>query len=183
MLAVWATRTRGALPVILRGVSLAPAILPNVLIALGFFIVCVFAGITDNELVLIAAHATLGLPFVVLITAAALADTDPTLERAARVLGAGPLRAFATGTLPSILPAIASAALFAFFISFDELIVALFTMGGKLTLPVRMWTELQFEIDPTISAVSILLILLTTAGMGLAEMLRRRVGRRHGGSE
>jgi len=174
MLSVWLNRSRGWFRPLMQGVALAPAIIPNVLIALGVFIVLVYLSYTDSELALVAAHATLGLPFVILIVGSALADIDPTLERAARVLGAGPVRAFMSGTWPSILPAVVSAALFAFFTSFDELIVALFTMGGSPTLPVRMWAELRFEIDPTMSAVSIVLISVTTLGMGLAEILRRR---------
>lgn len=156
----------------------APAIVPHVIVALGVFIVAVRAGLNDTELALVLAHAVFGLPFVVLIVSSSLRQIDPTLERAARVLGAGPGRAFVTGTLPALLPAVVASAIFAFFISFDELIVALFLMGEKQTLPVRIWSDLRFELNPTIAAVSTLMVVVTTIAMVLAEMLRRRSARR-----
>lgn len=177
MLAIWLTRSRGFLPRLFQVIAVAPAVIPNVLIALGFFIILVFFRMTGSEIALIAAHAVLGLPFVVVIVGRALADLDPTLERAARIFGAGPIRAFLQGSLPAILPSVFSAALFAFITSFDELIIALFASGRNVTLPVRLWTELRFEIDPTVSAVSVVLITLTTLGMCLAEWLRRRQAR------
>jgi putative spermidine/putrescine transport system permease protein len=164
---------RGAL----SGLFLAPAIVPNVIIALGLFILTLRIGSGQGEWVLVLAHATLALPFVIMIVGAAWRQTDPALERAARVCGAGPLRAFVTGTLPSIMPAVVAAAIFAFFVSFDELTVALFVMGGAETLPVRLWNDLRFEINPTVAAVSTFFVVMTTAAMGLAEMLRRRAVR------
>jgi len=152
----------------------APVIVPNVIVALGVFIVAIRLGINDQELTLAAAHTALALPFVVMIVGAAYRQIDPTLERAARVLGAGPARAFLSATLPSLVPAIVSAAIFAFFVSFDELIVALFVMGGSETLPVRIWNDLRFEINPTVAAISILFVSVTTVAMTIAELLRRR---------
>jgi putative spermidine/putrescine transport system permease protein len=119
-------------------------------------------------------HAMLGLPFVLLIVGAALRQLDPTLENAARVFGAGPVQAFMTATLPPLKPAIISSLIFAFFISFDELVFALFVMGGKVTLPVRIWSDLQHFINPTIAAVSTIFIIFTTLAMVVAEILRRR---------
>jgi putative spermidine/putrescine transport system permease protein len=156
----------------------APAIVPHVIVALGVFIMTVRVGLNDTEVGLVLAHAVFGLPFVVLIVASSLRQIDPTLERAARVLGAGPWRAFLTGTLPPLLPAVVASVIFAFFISFDELIVALFVMGEKQTLPVRIWSDLRFELNPTIAAISTLMVVLTTVAMVLAEMLRRRSARR-----
>ena len=158
----------------LTGLFLAPAIIPNVIIALGVFIMAVWIGATSNEFMLILVHAMLGLPFVLMIVGAALRQQDPTLERAARVLGAGPVRAFVTATLPPLSPAIISSLIFAFFISFDELIFALFVMSGKETLPVRIWSDLQHFINPTIAAVSSIFIIATTLAMVTAEILRRR---------
>ncbi|WP_299911765.1 ABC transporter permease [uncultured Paracoccus sp.] len=162
---------------LLSGVIMAPAIIPNVIIALGVFILSVWLGITSSETNLVLAHAMLGLPFVLMIVGAALRQQDPQLERAARVFGAGPVRAFVTATLPPLTPAIVSALIFAFFISFDELIFALFVMGGKETLPVRIWSDLQHFINPTIAAVSTIFIVATTFALTLAELLRRRADR------
>ena len=158
----------------LAALFVAPAIIPNIIIALGTFVLVIRLGLSDNELTLMAAHAALGLPFVTLIVGAAHRQIDPALERAARILGAGPARAFFTATLPPLTPAIFSAMIFSFFVSFDELIVALFLMSSAQTLPTRIWNDLLFEINPTVAAVSVIFIVVTTLAMTLAEVLRRR---------
>jgi|FLOH01.1.fsa_nt_gi putative spermidine/putrescine transport system permease protein len=172
--AIGLDRTRKSLQPLLTGLFLAPAIIPNVIIALGVFIMAVWTGLTSSEPLLVMVHAMLGLPFVLMIVAAALRQQDPMLENAARVFGAGPVQAFVTATLPPLTPAIISSLIFAFFISFDELIFALFVMGGKVTLPVRIWSDLQHFINPTIASVSTIFIVVTTLAMIVAEVLRRR---------
>ncbi|MCC5969159.1 MAG: ABC transporter permease [Pararhodobacter sp.] len=162
----------------LTGLFIAPAIVPNVIIALGVFILALTFGATDSVVTLTLAHAALALPFVVMIVGAAYRQVDPNLERAARVCGAGPVRAFMAATLPPILPAVVAAAIFAFFISFDELVVALFLMGGAETLPVRIWNDLRFEINPTIAAISAFFVVITTIAMAIAELLRLRTQKR-----
>ncbi len=152
----------------------APIITPHIFIALGVFIIAIQLGFADNELTLVGAHATISLPFVVLIVGASIRQIDPTLERAARVLGAGPFRAFRAATLPSLLPAMVAAAVFSFFVSFDELIIAQFLMSSHETLPMRIWADLRLEISPTVAAVASLLIVATTIAMIGAELLRRR---------
>jgi len=172
--AIGLDKTRKSLRPLLTGLFLAPAVIPNVIIALGVFIMAVWLGLTSSEPLLVMVHAMLGLPFVLMIVGAALRQQDPMLENAARVFGAGPVQAFVTATLPPLRPAIISSLIFAFFISFDELIFALFVMGGKVTLPVRIWSDLQQFINPTIAAVSTIFIIVTTLAMVIAEILRRR---------
>lgn len=164
----------------ITGLLLAPAVVPNVIVALGVFILALRFGSTDSEATLVFAHAAIGLPFVVMIVGAAYRQTDPMLEKAARIFGAGPFRAFWTGTVPPLAPAILAAFIFAFFVSFDELIIALFLMGGSETLPVRIWNDLRFEINPTIAAISTFFVVITALAMGLAEFLRIRATRRQG---
>lgn len=152
----------------------SPIIVPHIFIALGIFIFALRNGLSGSEILLIGAHSMVALPFVVLIIGAAYRQIDPTLERAARVLGAGPLRAFMTATFPSLMPAGVAAFVFAFFVSFDELIIAQFLLKGNETLPMRIWANLQLDISPTVAAVASLLIVVTTAAMAGAEFLRRR---------
>jgi ABC-type spermidine/putrescine transport system permease subunit II len=155
----------------------SPIIIPHIFIALGVFILAVRFGFTNSEIALVGAHSMVAMPFVVLIVGASLRQIDPTIERAARVLGAGPIRAFFTATFPSLLPAIVAAAVFAFFVSFDELIIAQFLLSGKETLPMRIWADLQLDISPTVAAVASLLIVVTTVAMVTAELMRRRAAR------
>lgn len=158
----------------------SPIIIPHIFIALGVFILSIRYGFTDSEIALVGAHAMIAMPFVVLIVGASMRQVDETFERAARVLGAGPVRAFFTATFPSLVPAVAAATVFAFFVSFDELIIAQFLLSGKETLPMKIWADLQLEFSPTVSAVAALLIVVTTVSMTGAEMLRRRALRRSG---
>lgn len=152
----------------------APIFTPHIFIALGIFAFAIRLGLDGSVAMLVAAHATIALPFVVLIVGAAHRQLDPNYELAARVLGAGPLRAFMTGAMPGLLPSIVAAAIFSFFVSFDELIIAEFLLSGQQTLPMRIWADLRLELRPTVAAVSSLLIVVTTLGMGAAEYLRRR---------
>ncbi len=171
-------KLRAGLRTGLMGLFLAPAIVPNIIVALGIFILALHIGVTESEAVLILAHAAIGMPFVVMIVGAAYRQSDPTLERAARICGAGPINAFRTAVLPQLMPAILAAAIFAFFVSFDELVIALFLMGGAETLPVRLWNDLRFQINPTIAAISTILIVFSTLAMGVAEMFRQRASRK-----
>ena len=152
----------------------SPIILPHIFIALGVFIVAISIGLADSELVLAGAHATISIPFVVLIVGGSLRQIDPSIERAARVLGARPVRAFMAATLPSLTPGLAAAFVFGFFVSFDELIIAEFVLSGKETLPMRIWADLKLDVSPTVAAVASILIVATSAAMIGAEMLRRR---------
>lgn len=159
----------------------SPIIIPHIFIALGVFILSIRMGFTDSEIALVGAHSMIAMPFVVLIVGASMRQIDETFERAARVLGAGPFKAFMTATFPSLAPAVMAAAVFAFFVSFDELIIAQFLLSEKETLPMRIWADLQLEFSPTVSAVAAILIAVTTAAMTGAELLRRRTAARLSG--
>ncbi len=159
---------------LLYGLMIAPLIVPSVILALGLFLILARAKLLENMAALIAAHTAIALPYVVLIVGAALRNVDQTVERAARVMGAGPLSAFRHVTMPAIAPALFAGGLFAFFASFDELVITYFISGAIETLPLRIWNDLNLRLDPTVAAVACLLILVSVIGMGGAEMLRRR---------
>ena len=124
---------------------------------------------------LILSHTCLAVPFVVATVSASLACFDRRLELAAMGLGARRVRVFWSITLPIVWPGVFSGAVFAFITSFDELVVALFLSGSDaVTLPRRMWDEIRFEIDPTIAAVSTVLIVVTTGLLLGAELLKAK---------
>lgn len=158
---------------LLVGMVTGPAVVPHVIPAIGLFILAAGTGYLGREAFLMLAHATLALPFVILIVTDAVRQIDPSLERAARVFGAGPVRAFMLATLPLLLPSVGASWIFAFFISFDELAVALFVMSGNETLPLRIWQDLHFELNPVVTVVSTILIVATTLALLTAERLRR----------
>ena len=79
-------------------------------------------------------------------------------------------------TLPQIRPGLLAAFLFAFVTSFDDLTVSLFVSGGSsATLPKQMWNDLLLQVNPTLAAVSTVVLAIATVLIVLAEWLRRRV--------
>lgn len=164
-----------ALRVLASSLILSPLIIPGIIVAIGIYYAFARYGLVGSPVGLILAHTCLAVPFVVTSVSASLAGIDPRLEQAALSLGATPSGTFFQITLPLIRPGILIGALFAFITSFDELIVALFVAGsGAVTLPRRMWDDIQFQIEPTIAAVSTLTIVLTAALMACAHVLRGR---------
>lgn len=96
-------------------------------------------------------------------------------EMVARSLGASRARAFWTVTLPQIRFSLVSAALLSFLTSFDEVILALFIAGGdNSTLTRNMFNALRDQIDPTIAAISTLMIVVTTLLLVLAQSYGRK---------
>ena len=151
---------------LLRSILLAPLIVPRVVLGFGLFILFVT---TRSQLFgtlpgIALAHVILVAPFVVIIFLAGLEDVDPALEEAARDLGAGPLRAFLLVTLPQMRVALLSASFFCFITSFDEVETTLFLVQPAVkTLPVALYHYLEYQQDPTIAAVSSLMIAVTFA--------------------
>jgi putative spermidine/putrescine transport system permease protein len=168
---------RGSVPArnLATSLFLTPMIVPAIVTAVAVYGLYVRFRLVGTIQGLVLAHTVLALPFVMINVSAVLQGMDIRLEHAARSLGATPVRTFFLVTLPLIRPGILAGALFVFITSFDELVVALFISGDRAaTLPVQIWSGLRFEINPTVAAVSTLLIVLSTASLGLAGLLRRQ---------
>src|SRR3954453_10880639 len=115
---------------------------------------------------LVAAHALIVIPWAARLVAASLAGFDPAIEEAAKNLGAGPWTTFRRVTLPSIRPGIVAGALFGFVMSFGNLEMSLFLVGaGRTTLPIAILQYLEWKIDPTVAAVSVMQIVLIGVAM------------------
>ena len=144
----------------LQIVLLLPMMVPIILIAAGVFFVYARVGLISSLTGLVLAHIMLALPYVIIALLAGLRNFDMSQEMVARSLGMNRFRAFMAVTLPQIKPSVVSATLLAFITSLDETVVALFISGGdNQTLTKRMFTALRDEIDPTIAAISSILIL------------------------
>lgn len=119
---------------------------------------------------LILAHIMITIPWTVRLLTASLAGVDRSIEEAAQNLGATPLKTFFRVTLPAIKPGIVAAALFSFIVSFGNLEMTLFLVApGQTTLPIAILQYLQWRIDPTIAAVSLLQIALIATGMLISD--------------
>jgi putative spermidine/putrescine transport system permease protein len=158
----------------LRMLILAPLLVPAILIAVGIFYLYAKLGLNNTLFGLVLAHVMLSVPFVVLSVSAGLRSYDMAQERAARSLGASWPRAFWSVTLPQIKLSVMSGALLAFISSFDEVIVSYFISGGEYsTLPRKMFNALRDQIEPTIAAISTILIVLSVGTVAILEMSRR----------
>jgi ABC-type spermidine/putrescine transport system permease subunit II len=156
------------------GILVLPMVVPVIITALAIFAVGSSFELVGSIWVLALAHAVLGVPFVLLNVRASLQLADPRLETAARSLGAGPLSVFVRITLPLIFPGVLSGALLAFVLSFDETVIALFmTRDTDPTLPVKLFSSIQFELEPTVAAVSAMLLGVAVVGMALAGLAYR----------
>jgi putative spermidine/putrescine transport system permease protein len=159
----------------------SPIVMPIIVLAVGLYFLFSAFQIVGRPISLYLGHTVLATPLVIIIVSAALRTADPTLELAARSLGASYLRTLWHITIPVIRPALFGGAAFAFLVSFDELVIAIFVGGpAATTLPKRMWDSIRFEIDPTLTAISTMLVLIAVLTLGSAEVVRRAVARRSG---
>jgi putative spermidine/putrescine transport system permease protein len=159
---------------LLHALVISPVVVPTIVLSIGLYSVYARWRLIGTTAGLVLAHAVLALPFVVLNVSAVLLKLDRSLERAARVLGAGPLRAFVRVMLPLLAPGIGSGAIFAFLASFDEIVIAMFVSGADPTLPKLMFDGIRYELNPVVAAVSSQLIVVTALALGGSAWIRRR---------
>jgi putative spermidine/putrescine transport system permease protein len=175
-LGIW--RARFPAQALVLAMLISPMVVPVVIIAVGVYFAFAPLGLTDGYLGLILAHATLGVPFVVITVLATLSAFDRTLLRAAESLGASQLATFRRVMLPLILPGVASGAVFAFAASFDEVVVVLLMAGpAQRTLPRQMFAGINDNISLTIAAAATMLIAISLALMIAVGALQRRSAR------
>jgi putative spermidine/putrescine transport system permease protein len=159
--------------------AIAPMIVPDVLIAVSLYFFLAPLKLTNSFAGLIIAHTVIAVPFVVITVSATLEQVDSNLARAAASLGANAWTTFFRVTLPSIFPGVAAGALFAFAISFDDVVLTLF-IGGveQRTLPRELFSGLRDRMEPSMMAVATLMIVLsTTLFLTVAWLKRRAVAR------
>jgi putative spermidine/putrescine transport system permease protein len=153
---------------------ITPLIVPIILIGIGVFYAYVKLKLVNTLLGLVLAHSMLALPLVLMVVSSALQSYDLNQEMAALSLGASRVRTFLRVTLPQLRFAVITAGTLAFLTSFDEVIVAMFVSGGdNSTLTRTMFNALRDQIDPTIAAISTMMILVTSALLALSQIFGR----------
>ncbi|RWR26972.1 ABC transporter permease [Sinirhodobacter populi] len=149
---------------LLIGLITSPLVIPSVVFALGIYLYFSYMRLTGTTAGLIIAHTMFVLPYALVIISAGLQKLDPNLEFGAMLMGAGRFQMMMTVVLPQLYPSIAAGALFAFLISFDEVVISWFLAGPTTTtLSVKMFSAIQWEISPVIAAVSTLLTVISLA--------------------
>lgn len=147
----------------------SPLIVPQVVLGMGFLVLLAQIGIVSSLIGLGLLHLVLTLPYTVRVLVASLARFPPSLEEAAVIHGANRFVAFVRVTMPCIKPGIVSAAIFAFVTSFDNFTASQFLTWDRTTLPIEVYAYATLETDPTVCAISTLLIVMTTGIVVLAE--------------
>jgi spermidine/putrescine transport system permease protein len=158
----------------LIALAVLPLIVPYIVLAVALLLLFSVANVDRSLWTVGIAHTVVALPYVVLIVASRLAGFDPALEEAAMDLGADYPTSLRRIVLPMIFPAMASAYLTAFTVSFDEFALALFLAGTEPTFPVYLFSQLRFANQlPIMIALAVLLMLVTLALVFVAERIRR----------
>jgi putative spermidine/putrescine transport system permease protein len=163
----------------LRAFLMLPILVPGIVVAVAIFGSFLRWGISGTFTGIVLAHVALSIPFVMIPVSTALRGLDPTVERAAAVLGASPLRRFTQVQLPMLAPGIATGFVFAFVTSLDEVVIAFFLQAPTLrTLPVQMYSSVTVETDPTIAVASTMILAVSTVVILLPRLVAARQVRR-----
>lgn len=150
-------------PAALEGLVLLPIVTPEIVAGIGLLALFASAGIGLGVPTITIAHVAFGIPFVVVVLRARLSGMDRTLEEAALTLGADEWTAFRRVTLPQLWPGILAGALLAFTMSIDDFVITFFVAGpGSSTLPLVIYSMARRTVEPTINAVSTLLVVAST---------------------
>lgn len=157
-------RARGAPARLLEAAFLSPLMLPTLALGLALLMAFNLAGWGLSLTSLVIGHVAIVAPYVVRTTLASLGQLDPALLASARSLGASAGHAFRTVTLPLVAPGIGAGAFIGFMASFDNVAISLFLSDARSeVLPIRLWQNIESNLDVRAAAVSGALIALTTA--------------------
>lgn len=148
----------------------SPMYVPS--IAFAFVLLMVFSqiGSVPGMLKILLGHIVIIMPYIIRNTLAVLAGFNWTLEDAAASLGANSVQTFFRVTLPLIKPGVAAGAVLSFLYSFDEAVLSSLLSSPKfVTLPIRIMNYMEFSFDPTLAAISTVLILMSLLTIVLLE--------------
>lgn len=155
--------------------AMLPLMIPEIVLGIVFLVFLGFIGIPTGMLALYIGHTSFCVPYIYSNVKARLVGLDPSLEEAARDLGASPRKAFTSITLPSIMPAVLSGTLLAFAMSMDDVIISIFLLDSRVnTLPVVVYTQLKTQVSPEINALCTLMLAATLLVVLVAGVIQKR---------
>jgi len=170
-------RKRFPLTQVLSALFLSPLVLPTIVLGVAILQYASALGFARSFLALFVGHVVLVTPYVIRTSLASLSGMEPAHEEAAQDLGATPLQTFFLITLPQIKAGVIAGALFAFINSWINVEVSIFNSTAQLvTIPVKLFNYIQFNIDPTLAAVSaatIYIAILVVVAIDLAVGIER----------
>lgn len=161
---------------VLRAFFLTPMVLPVVVLAVALYAIFLKIGLNGSLFAFVLSHLIIAFPFAFIAIANSFASYDFALEDAARVCGANEWQIQTQVTIPAVRLGIASAAVFSFLISWDEVVLSIFMSApGVETLPVKIWSALRQDLSPVIAAASAILIGVTVFIMITIAVLKNKM--------
>lgn len=159
----------------LEALVLLPIVTPEIVAGIALLALFASAGLALGVTTIAIAHTAFSIAFVVVVVRARLEGMDRTLEEAALTLGASAWRAFYRVTLPLLWPGILAGALLAFTMSLDDFMITFFVAGpGSSTLPLVVYSMARRGVDPSINAISTLLVFASTLLIAAFDRLAAR---------
>ena len=162
----------------LEAFFLTPLVVPHILLGAALYLYFARLRLSASFATLVISHILIATPYVVRNVFAGLVGLDPRIEEAAVNLGASRFRAFLLVALPQLRSSLVSSIVFAFIVSFSDINVALFVSGPETTtLPVYLFSQIQWQSDPSVAAAStIQIVLVALVVAGLQKVFRARIG-------
>ncbi|MCA0849817.1 ABC transporter permease [Salipiger thiooxidans] len=159
---------------LISALMMSSLVVPTIVTALGLYLYFSVLRINGSTFALVLGHVIYTTPYVLVMILAGIQKLDRNLEFGAELMGARPARMFVTVVLPQLVPSLVAASLFAFLISFDEVVIAWFLSGSDtVTLPVKMFSSIRWEISPVIAAVSTLLTTMSLVVSLIVASMRK----------
>lgn len=169
------TRTGGRIATAAFLLFMAPMIIPSIGLSLAMFYLLSQLKLVATDIGIILGHTVLAIPTVFVIALATMKSYDWRLNDAAATLGANRWHTTLRITLPLMKGGLLASMIFAFLLSFDELTVVMFVGAGfKTTLPKQMWDGIQLQLDPTLAAASVFVLMIVIVLFLIAERLQPR---------
>lgn len=159
---------------VMEYISILPLMIPEIILGMVLMAFFYMLNLPFGMLTLLIGHTVFCVPYILMEVKARLVGMDPSLEEAARDLGASSLRAFWDITLPLIMPAVISGSLLAFAMSMDDVVISIFVNGPRLaTLPIKVYTQMKTGVTPEINALCTIMLTVTLLVLVLYSLAGR----------
>jgi spermidine/putrescine transport system permease protein len=158
----------------LEGFLYIPIVTPEIVVGISLLIIFALLKFPLGVTTITIAHVAFCISFVVIVVLARLEGMDQNLEEAALILGADEVTTFWKVTVPQLWPGILAGALLAFTMSFDDFVITSFVSGsGSSTLPIVVYGMVRKNVEPSINAISTIILLVTAFLIYTADRLVR----------
>jgi spermidine/putrescine transport system permease protein len=160
----------------LEGFLYLPIVTPEIVVGISLLILFALLRLPLGIMRIIIAHVAFCISFVVIVVLARLEGMDQSLEEAAMILGADEITTFWKVTVPQLWPGILAGALLAFTMSFDDYVITSFVSGpGSSTLPIVVYSMVRKNVEPSINAISTIILIVTALLIyGADRLIRQR---------